>query len=56
MEFGQWDAMGIYRGRPAGGAGGQEEEVSKWALCCTCATRSFRVTLESKATGLTWHR
>ena len=33
---------------------GQEEEVSKWALCCiACATRSFKVTLEPKATGLT---
>jgi len=40
MEFGQWDAMGIYRGRSPGQGQGLEEEdwrrseVSKWALCC----------------------
>lgn len=66
MEFGLWDAVGIYRGGPGTGAGSRrisgacQEEVSTqqvvgFVCLHACAARSFRVTLEPKATGLTPH-
>jgi hypothetical protein len=59
MEFGPWDARGLYR--PAGQARGvwwwpvslsqEVEEVSKWGCVAlhVLVARSFSVTLETKA-------
>jgi hypothetical protein len=57
MEFGLWDAVGIYRGGPGTGAGSRRisgarrrSALSKWWALCVC----MHVLLE--ASGLLWNQ